>query len=137
MSEDRQITFLEAFADEAARERYEKVHDRLYLEVIVDAHECLRDAKVILVETPLWLLHPGPAPVLRRTAITFIEHAALHTINALMDKTHGSLTFERLRMLFLETCDPGKKEALEAQLARGFAEYDCSHVKTRPLRLLL
>src|SRR5262245_790064 len=53
------VTFEEAFADEASREKYEKAHERLYLEVIVDSHVCLRDARVILVETPLWLLNPG------------------------------------------------------------------------------
>jgi len=115
------ITFYEAFADDQSRESYEKVHDRLYLEKIVDAHECLRDARVIVVETPLWLLDPSTARLLYRTASIYFQHAALHVINALTDNDPRALTFNRLKACFLETCDPRKKEELERQIHAGFA----------------
>jgi hypothetical protein len=130
-TETRDITFEEAFADAESREKYEKTHERLYLDVVVDAHECLRDARVILVDTPLWLLQPGPAPVLRHIAITYIQHAALHVINALTDNDPRALTLNKLKALFLGTCDPAKKAELGRQLRAGFRAHKFTSLRQR------
>ena len=127
----REISSQDAFADSRSREEYERVHERLYLDVVANAHERLRYARVILVETPLWLLQPGPAPALYRTAVALFEHAALNIINALTDTDSRALSLTKLRTLLMTTCDPAKQSDLGKQVREGFRANNYAALRQR------
>lgn len=131
---DEAMTIDEAITDPEKRERYLASHDRLYLDLIVEAHECLRHARAIL-GAPLWLLSPGPALILYRIAVALLREAALITINALLDNRKDALTFAGLRRELLSVCDDSIRPAMREQLKRGFEENSIADPEKRAIKL--
>jgi len=130
------LTTQSVFPSDEARKLYQLDLDLHWRAEIVEANANFKVA-VAVREAPLEFLLGMDSSrwLLTRLGENALRVATLGVINALTDRTKGSLTLEFVRQRALELCEPTQRAPLEHYLASEFAARSFPDLERRALRI--